>query len=410
MENDESVQISRDDLVETALTEGTARSSPSERQLTEPSDSPSDSLQEGSAPTSAMPDTASVIQAVDQDTEVSGADSMVPSEDSVPEKVMTPDDTPPLPVRGRFETSSIGEPGRAATTVVPKFDAKFPEVADVQAHGSGVRSSDTVIGLTVRAVSLSGLSHRYSGKARQDSYALAQSEDARYFVCAVADGLGSAPSSHLAAVAASRAAVDEAAKWLDGISLEHMDSPDRMDSLDQMDWSSIMGTASDAIRGAAPSELRTASLQLLMKELCTTLVIAAIPVAADVDGLRRAVISRIGDSSAWILDPEDGFRSIGSVKNDGASIAGSGTSALPSSPPIGVDTVVVDLKSNQVLLLVSDGLGDPLASGTGEVGRTLKEWWAEPPALFEFIGQADFARKSFDDDRTVVAVWPTGSK
>ena len=171
-----------------------------------------------------------------------------------------------------------------------------------------------------------------------------------------------------------------------------------------------MGTASDAIRGAAPSELRTASLQLLMKELCTTLVIAAIPVAADVDGLRRAVISRIGDSSAWILDPEDGFRSIGSVKNDGASIAGSGTSALPSSPPIGVDTVVVDLKSNQVLLLVSDGLGDPLASGTGEVGRTLKEWWAEPPALFEFIGQADFARKSFDDDRTVVAVWPTGSK
>lgn len=390
--------MSTHDPLEPAATEPTVLTPPSENKPPEASDSPPNSIQPGSVLANSTPATGTVLQATDIDAGATGAVSREPSEGHVADSATAPADSPPTPVRGSFERSSIGEPGRSATTVVPKFDANFPDVHDLKAHGSVVGNSNKTGELAVRAVSLSGLSHRHYGNARQDSYALAQSRDAEFFVCAVADGLGSAPSSHLASVAASRAAVDEVAKQLDSI------------SLDQMDWSNIMRIASDAIREAAPPELRTASLQLLSEEMCTTLVIAALPVSADVDGLRKAVISRIGDSSAWVLDPQEGISPLGSVKNDGAGIAGSGTNALPSSSPIGADTVALDLHPHQVLLLVSDGLGDPLANGRGEVGLTLMEWWAEPPELFEFIGQADFARKSYDDDRTVVAVWPTRSQ
>jgi hypothetical protein len=59
---------------------------------------------------------------------------------------------------------------------------------------------------------------------------------------------------------------------------------------------------------------------------------------------------------------------------------------------------------------MTDGIGDPLAAGTGEVGRFLTGVWSTPPASgLEFAAHVGFARRSFDDDRTAVAFWPVAT-
>jgi hypothetical protein len=59
-----------------------------------------------------------------------------------------------------------------------------------------------------------------------------------------------------------------------------------------------------------------------------------------------------------------------------------------------------------VLLLCTDGLALPLAGGTGEVAQTLARELARPPDIVDFARLVDFSRSTYDDDRSLVAVWP----
>jgi hypothetical protein len=61
-----------------------------------------------------------------------------------------------------------------------------------------------------------------------------------------------------------------------------------------------------------------------------------------------------------------------------------------------------------VLLIATDGIGDPLGTGQGGVGNLFREVLTKPtpPSLIEFAHAVDFSRETFDDDRTLVAVWP----
>jgi len=63
--------------------------------------------------------------------------------------------------------------------------------------------------------------------------------------------------------------------------------------------------------------------------------------------------------------------------------------------------LVVDVSAS-----MSDGIGDALGSGTGEVGEFLAKVWRRPPSPLAFAAQAEFSRKSFDDDRTALVFWP----
>lgn len=53
------------------------------------------------------------------------------------------------------------------------------------------------------------------------------------------------------------------------------------------------------------------------------------------------------------------------------------------------------------------GLG-PLGTGHGGVGNLFGDVLTGPwvPSLIEFAHEVDFSRETFDDDRTLVAVWP----
>ena len=90
-----------------------------------------------------------------------------------------------------------------------------------------------------------------------------------------------------------------------------------------------------------------------------------------------------------------------------SGIASSAVVGLPRVPTE-VMPVVVDVASNDVLLIATDGIGDPLGTGQSGVGNLFREVLTKPsvPSLIEFAHAVDFSRETFDDDRTLVAVWP----
>ena len=85
-------------------------------------------------------------------------------------------------------------------------------------------------------------------------------------------------------------------------------------------------------------------------------------------------------------------------------IATSAVHALPLIPSEPDSPMRVVVGPEDALVLVSDGIGDPLGDGTGEVGAFLASVWSRPPAALDFAAQVGFARKSYDDDRTAVAL------
>ena len=72
--------------------------------------------------------------------------------------------------------------------------------------------------------------------------------------------------------------------------------------------------------------------------------------------------------------------------------------------------MTTDFGPDDVLVLMTDGIGDPLRDGAGQVGRLPGGHVGDARrSPLEFAAQVDFTRKSHDDDRTAVAVWPARS-
>jgi hypothetical protein len=64
--------------------------------------------------------------------------------------------------------------------------------------------------------------------------------------------------------------------------------------------------------------------------------------------------------------------------------------------------------STKVPAFATDGIGNPPGSGQGGVGNLFRDVLirSSAPSLIEFAHAVDFSRETFDDDRTLVAVWP----
>jgi hypothetical protein len=122
----------------------------------------------------------------------------------------------------------------------------------------------------------------------------------------------------------------------------------------------------------------------------------------------RAYLIGIGDSPAWVLTGSGDFVQVLASKEESASgISSSAVSGLPRVPT-GLAPTVVEVAPGEVLLVGTDGVGDPLGSGQGAVGDLIRAiaGGQRRPSLIEFAHGVDFSRETFDDDRTLVAVWP----
>jgi hypothetical protein len=291
---------------------------------------------------------------------------------------------------------AIGDPGRAATAVVPRPDERFPFRHDIVADTARIPSRGGE--LDVLGASVRGLSHLYYGKVRQDAFAYLLTRDHRWLVAAVADGVSSGDHSHVAADIVSQYGCELVARQLG----EHTAA--------ELDWHAILTELAREIVAVASRRFGLVEpvLEDVTDQMAATALFAVVGVEPGPTGGRPVHVMSLGDTSAWLLRPEatPAWRALHEVKNAGSVVASSATAALPGMPADLAPPVSTELRPDEVLVLMSDGVGDPLGGGTGDVGAYFAQAWRQAPDPFTFTSQVGFRRRSYDDDRTVVAVWP----
>jgi Protein phosphatase 2C len=261
---------------------------------------------------------------------------------------------------------TIGEP---APSIEPRLAAGEPYRPDTIADGG------TAFGLTVRAASIRGLAKRFAGGPRQDDLCLGLHSATSTLIVAVADGVSAAPRSDLGAALAVRYAAAAVARQLDA---------------GEVDWPNVFDQSAWALVSEAGRLGEDAG------SLATTLLVAT--VAAN-----GVAVAAVGDSPAFRLHRREYDPIVGQPALDDGLIGGA-VAALPRDARA-LQTGSCALESGDVLLLCTDGVALPLAGGDGELGRTLARELARPPDVVDFARLLDFSRSTYDDDRTLIAVW-----
>lgn len=245
-------------------------------------------------------------------------------------------------------------------------------------------------GWALRAASLAGVRHRLAGQPGQDAYAWDRTGAA--LVLAVADGVGSVAGSGSAALRAVQAACSAAAAALEGRAATSADA-----SAGAGIDARAVGVSAPDLDEACCEAVGAAQTAVADGPGATTLVVAAI---GD-DGSCR--LARVGDSTALVLAGQAWTELFADPDPDGEP-ASSATSALPAADPA-VEIAGVCLGAGEVLVLVTDGIGDPLRDGPETVAPGLAVALAVPPSPLGLAWAADFSRQGCHDDRTVVALW-----
>jgi hypothetical protein len=178
-----------------------------------------------------------------------------------------------------------------------------------------------------------------------------------------------------------------------------------LDRGQELDWTNLVKEAAWTLVELARRRLGdTADARSAQKMYATTLTVVVIMPIDE----RRSKVSGVcaGDSAAWLLRASE-LVCIGGGKgtDDTGEPFSSVVTALPVVPnPVNV--FEADLTSGDVLLVMSDGIGDPLGDGTGLLGHLLKDQLKEPPPLLQMARITDFSRETWTDDRTLAVLWP----
>ncbi|MBX4173786.1 protein phosphatase 2C domain-containing protein [Streptomyces geysiriensis] len=239
--------------------------------------------------------------------------------------------------------------------------------------------------LTVRGVSLRGDSHNWEGGCRQDAMTVTRigPPEAELLLLAIADGVGSARYSHIGSYRVTR----QAAVRLD------REAESMYAALIAQDEGELRAIANKAIAGAI-SDLR------IDQDYSTTLQVLLVPTDARI---RERVLFGVGDGGLFVL--REGRWEEGSPVGDG-NFLDTRTEALPHAYR-SVKAKLLRTEPEEVLLLGTDGITNPLTQKDPEFAQHLAHAWAGPeaPSLSDFLWQAQTRAKSYDDDRTVICVW-----
>ncbi|MFD0066479.1 protein phosphatase 2C domain-containing protein [Streptomyces sp. NPDC056637] len=254
-------------------------------------------------------------------------------------------------------------------------------------------------GLSVRAASVRGDSHRYAGEPRQDALCVTRigggEQGGELLMLAVADGVGSAPRSHVGSNEACRLA----ARYLDHSTSLH-------ESIRTGDAERFQRTA-DAVVRQIGNLLGDLALQHSERPdaFATTLRILLVPLDPRI---RTRGFLAVGDGGTallrrgyWHLDV------VGDAGDKDSDVIDTRTAALPRARS--AVTRLLHAHAGDVLVLSTDGLSSPLAGDSGMRDFLAGAWNGdEVPAPADFLWQFQYRVKSYDDDRTAVVLWEHG--
>ncbi len=302
--------------------------------------------------------------------------------------------------RPRNAVPQIGRPSKFAST--PWWLTDW-WLLDEQGHVGDITCDVGTIGdLAVTGASIRGYRHRLATGRCEDSFSIRAgrtSEDAAFLVSVIGDGLGSAEYSAFG----SRRATELFSRHLtaalsDAIELnEDVVETAAAESAAKVRSAVLVWTADDFLAPPVlPSEVES-------KELETTLTFAVIPASSQENGTRTVFYGYIGDSPIFILGAE-GWKRVSAANDD--EILSTATDALHSCEHF--EKGSLKLYDHEVLLLVTDGLGNFLASGDQQlpVGKHLADQWRQPVDPSAFVNDLMLNSATVDDDRTAVVCWP----
>lgn len=263
--------------------------------------------------------------------------------------------------------------------------------------------------LRLMAGSTRGTKHQYHHDENEDSFHVAQTKSKSHVVVAVSDGVSSAEYSSYGSRVLSFMTSESIVNQIEQASNE-----------DELDIRSIIDTAirlaSDRVQDWRPGELYAPTEppgENSYLQVSATLCVAVLDTKADADGNRSVVLACVGDSPCYTLRGTKWM--IRSTATKEGEILEHGTQALPV--PFGLDprheVFEFSLAKDEVLVLMTDGIGTSLASGNTAVGQ-----WLAPrlygPALaqdfaallqYEFLNTVTYDRQTEDDDRTLAIVY-----
>jgi serine/threonine protein phosphatase PrpC len=319
------------------------------------------------------------------------------SQEPGPVKTPTRPGVLPVPVAASAPASSRPRRSEAAPASwsAPRLEPPGPIFEPKPSLSQAYRPDTVADGwstpdFTVRLASVRGYDHRYSGAPRQDDMAVVHHVRTGAVVFAVADGVSAAPLSHIGATAACRAAISAMIAGLESESR-------------RVDWQALVQTAAWQICEQAKLVLALPEVDTAVadEQMATTLVCGmVVPTSA---GPEVSLI-QVGDTSAWRLRGATFDNLLTPKYHADAAISSSAVTALPRLPQ--VSPRVGTLADDEVLLVGTDGFGDPLGDGAGVVGRHFAEALADVPPILRFANDLDFSKETFDDDRTLFALWP----
>ena len=270
----------------------------------------------------------------------------------------------------------------------------YPWLLPERTVQNGIAADEATVGaFSIRAASVIGPGHRCGQPAepRQDSYRIGRSRDSRYAIVAVADGLSSAAWSDAGATTASSQAVTLLREQIGTVGFGGLDVKELYGRIAE----SIAAHATG--RGVDTSHM-------------ATVLITAVLAEPDANGVAKAWVAWLGDSSAWTLDPHiAGWQfAAGEAKDRAAAVVSNEVAGrLPDTPQLARDHYVT-LAPGAALALVTDGIGDAWADPAGNVNEYFANAWRSPVPATRFTADVGFDAPQCLDDRTAVVLWNGG--
>lgn len=253
--------------------------------------------------------------------------------------------------------------------------------------------------ISLLAASVRGHGHRIRGLPRQDDMSIVFDDTLRRVVVAVADGVSSAESSHVGAATAVRYAT----QWID--------TQCRSLPVDEIPWLDLVEHTAWAVKESADRLLGHEVEHVTAAEcVATTLSVVVLEATAEGTSLLGSGIA-VGDSSMGVIGA-DGLTTLTDGKpDDEGGVTSSAVHPLPYVIRDRLQPVTFTVDPGQTFLIGTDGIWDALGSGDGPIGASLRAAVGAPfTSPIEFGRAVDFVKESFDDDRTLVAVWPVVGK